>query len=214
MKRILSVVLCLILCLCLFGGCGKDKPEEPLETNDPADTAEAVDTVDTVETEPADTTEPVSDEVDPAASLVSVRQAMIDTPAMMAVAYIGGTDSMESVNTQEWINTLLPGFYSNLPFIGTIDDSRIIGERYGELYLVVPCDENASVSVNHVDESGEVTEVLYRSDYGEPLLVFANNTGFPSDTQINIVDNSGDILTYYFVLDDLSYVTQYSDGSI
>ncbi|MBR6514635.1 MAG: hypothetical protein IKT46_07370 [Clostridia bacterium] len=207
MKRIISASLCIILCLSLLWGCGKCNTEAPAETN------EVIDIVDTGDAEPEDT-EPVTGEDDPAASLVSIRQAMIDTPAMLAVAYIGATDSMESVNTQEWVQELLPVFYGDLPFISTIDDSHIIGERYGELYLVVPCDSNASVSVNHVDENGEVTEVLYRSDNGDPLLVFANNTGFPSDTQINIVDSNGDILTYCFVLDDLSYVTQYSDGSI
>lgn len=210
MKRILSGLLCLILCISLFAGCSKDKPEHHVETDETVDTEEIVDTA---ETEPVET-EPVTDEDDIAASLVGVRQAMIDTPAMVAVAYLGATDSMESVNALEWLGGLLPEFCSDIPFVTAIDEEHIIGERYGELYLVVPCDENASVAVNNVDNNDQVTEVLYRSDYGEPLLVFANNTGYPSDTQINIVDNEGNILTYYPVLNDMYQLTQYSDGSI
>ncbi|MBQ4602442.1 MAG: hypothetical protein IJB24_06215 [Clostridia bacterium] len=210
MKRFLSGLLCLILCLSLFWGCAKGKPEQPVETDEAIDTEEIVDTA---ETEPVET-EPVTDEDDIAASLVGVRQAMIGTPAMAAVAYLGATDSMESVNTMEWLGDLLPGFLSDLPFITAIDEDHIIGDRYGELYLVVPCDENASVAINHVDKNDEVTEVIYRSDHGDPVLVFANNTGYPSDTQINIVDNEGNVLTYYPVLNDLYYLTQYSDGSI
>jgi len=227
MKRVFLTALCLVLCLSMLGGCAKTDVAPDADTTDPADTAEAVGTDDTGvepdDTEPADSdpadsdpadTDPAAGEDAIAASLVSVRQAMIDTPAMVAVAYMGGTDSMESVDAVEWVKTLLPGFTGNLPFITAIDDSHIVGDRYGELYLVVPCDENASVSVNRVDENGEVTELLYRSESGDPLLVFANNTGFPADTQMNIVDGAGDVLSYSFTLNDLSYLTQYSDGSI
>lgn len=210
MNRIFAGILCLILCLSLIAGCGNDKPEQPIETSKTTDTAEVTDTQ-SVDTADPDDTDPTDDTE---ASLVSLRQAMVGTPAMLGVAYIGATDSLESANTLDWIKGLVPDFYGDLPFIGTIDDSRIIGQRYGELYLVLPCDENASVAVNHVADSGEVTEVLYRSDYGHPFLVFVGNTGFPSDTQINIVDSDGAILTYYPALNDLTYVTTYSDGSI
>ena len=193
MKRVFLTALCLVLCLSMLGGCAKTDVAPDADTTDPADTAEAVGTDDTGvepdDTEPADSdpadTDPAAGEDAIAASLVSVRQAMIDTPAMVAVAYMGGTDSMESVDAVEWVKTLLPGFTGNLPFITAIDDSHIVGDRYGELYLVVPCDENASVSVNRVDEIGEVTELLYRSESGEPLLVFANNTGFPAFRKAN-----------------------------
>ncbi len=46
MKRILSGLLCLILCLSLFAGCTKDKPEQPIETEEATETEEVVDTED------------------------------------------------------------------------------------------------------------------------------------------------------------------------
>lgn len=206
MKRIISGVLCLILCLSLFAGCGKDKPKQPVETNEITDTEEIIDTADT---EPQDT-EPSVNEDEAAASLVGVRQAMIGTPGMVAVAYLGETDSAEAADTMELLSKLFPVFLSDLPFIKMIDKDHIIGDGFGETYLVVPCDENASVAVNKVDGSNEVTEVLYRSDYGEPILVYVDDT----EIQINIVDNEGNILTYYPTLNDLGYLSQYSDGSI
>ena len=206
MKRIISGVLCLILCLSLFAGCGKDKPKQPVETNEITDTEEIIDTADT---EPQDT-EPSVNEDEAAASLVGVRQAMIGTPGMVAVAYLGETDSAEAADTMELLSRLFPGFLSDLPFIKLIEGERIVGDGFGEIYLVVPCDENASVAVNRVDGAGEVTEVLYRSDNGEPILVCDGGT----ELQINIVDNEGKILTYYPAPNDLGYLSQYSDGSI
>lgn len=211
MKRIISGVICLILCLSLIAGCSKDKPDQPVETDEYIETDEAVDTADTEpqDTEPQDT-EPSVDEDEAAASLVGVRQAMIGTPGMVAVAYLGETDSAEAADTMELLSKLFPVFLSNLPFIKMIDKEHIIGDGFGETYLVVPCDENASVAVNTVDGAGEVTEVLYRSDYGEPILVCDGG----AEIQINIVDNEGNILTYYPALNDLGYLSQYSDGSI
>lgn len=208
MKRILLFLLCIVISLGAFGSCGKDNAQGS------DDTEEITESIETKEA--AESTEPdISDGEDEiAASLMGVRQSMIGTPSMIALAYLGTTDSIENADVMQWLKDFLPQFTKDLPFITEIGSEHIIGESFGDLYLVVPCDENASVAVNRIDESNEVTEVLYRSDYGDPILVFANNTGYSPNTQINIVDNEGQGTTYYPMLNDLHYLSQPSDLSV
>ncbi|MBR5515686.1 MAG: hypothetical protein IKU52_05740 [Clostridia bacterium] len=210
MKKVLSGMLALIICMSLFVGCTKDIKQQPIETNEISDTEEIVDT----EEGEADITPTSDGKDDIAASLMGVRQSMIGTPAMVAVAYLGTADSSETADTLNWVKKILPEFTGNLPFIAEIDESHIIGDRHLSLYLIVPCDVNASVAVNRVDENGEVAEVLYRSDYGDPILVYASNSVDTLDTEINIVDSDGNELSYAPKLNDMSYLTQYSDLSV
>lgn len=210
MKKVLSGILALIVCMSLLVGCTKDMKQEPVEKNEFSDTEETVDT----EEGETDISEALNGEDEIAASLMGVRQSMIGTPAMVAVAYLGTADSAETSDTVNWVKKILPGFTDNLPFITEIDESHIIGDRYLSLYLVVPCDENASVAVNRIDENGEVAEVLYRCDYGDPILVYASNSADSLDTEINIVDSDGNELSYAPKLNDMSYLTQYSDLSV
>ena len=74
--RMAAILLCVLL---LTAGCGKpvEPPEKPVA--DPT-------------TVPAEATDPVLDD----ASLVSLRQAMIETPQLFAVAYFGYHDTIDS----------------------------------------------------------------------------------------------------------------------
>lgn len=56
--------------------------------------------------------------------------------------------------------------------------------------------------------SEKVTEVLYRSENGEPVLLFANLDGvaYEVDTQVIITDSSGNICKWYPSLDADSYL--------
>ena len=98
------------------------------------------------------------------------------------------------------------------PFIAEIDEEHIIGGA-GHLYCIVPVDENATVAINRVrwnekTHTDEVTEVLYRSESGEPVLLFANLDGiaYEADTQVFITDNSGNTCEWYPSLDAMSYL--------
>ena len=82
----------------------------------------------------------------------------------------------------------------------------------GYLYCIVPVDENATVAINRVQwnektQTDEVTEVLYRSESGEPVLLFANLDGvaYEADTQVFITDNNGNTCECYHSLDAMSY---------
>ena len=101
---------------------------------------------------------------------------------------------------------------ARISFIAEIDENHIIGGT-GYLYCIVPVDENASVAINRVKwdnktRSEKVTEVLYRSENGEPVLLFANLDGvaYEADTQVIITDSSGNICKWYPSLDADSYL--------
>ena len=98
------------------------------------------------------------------------------------------------------------------PFIAEIDEEHIIGGA-GHLYCIVPVDENATVAINRVQwnevtRTDEVTEVLYRSESGEPVLLFANLDGiaYEADTQVFITDSNGNTCEWYPSLDAMSYL--------
>ena len=59
------------------------------------------------------------------------------------------------------------------------------------------------VQWNEATQTDEVTEVLYRSESGEPVLLFANLDGvaYEADTQVFITDNSGNTCEWYPSLD-------------
>lgn len=186
--RIVVILLCVLL---LTAGCGKpvEPPEKPVA--DPA-------------TVPAEATDPVLDD----ASLVSLRQAMIETPQLFAVAYFGYHDTIDSdlpVDPCEVMGEYAPQLCADLPFLLDIPQERIIGE-YGELYCIVPLDENATVAVSKGswDEQSEqylYEESLYFSESGEPILLLCNSSGWEPDTQIYISGPSGGTF-WYPQLDD------------
>lgn len=89
---------------------------------------------------------------------------------------------------------------------------HIIGGA-GHLYCIVPVDENATVVINRVQwnektKTDEVTDVLYRSESGEPVLLFANLDGiaYEADTQVFITDNNGNTCEWYPSLDAMSHL--------
>lgn len=206
--------------LLLTAGC-KASEETPDTTKGTLPATEATEpTVETTEpstqaTEPTvETTEPSTEATEPtvettspqdeaASSLNSFRQSMIGTPELFAAAYLGTTTDMNEVETDmaQWLVVHSPGLSADLPFLAAIDDAHIIGERFGEVYCIVPTDEMASVAVNRAtqDENGNLTyeTVIYRSESGEPILLFCNNGGFEPDVQVHITDNSGKMATWY-----------------
>ena len=98
------------------------------------------------------------------------------------------------------------------PFIAEIDENHII-DRAGHLYCIVPVDGNATVAINRVQwnektQTDEVVEVLYRSEAGEPVLLFANLDGvaYEADTQVFITDSSGNTCEWDPSLDAMSHL--------
>lgn len=124
-----------------------------------------------------------------------------------AVAYIGDIDgdlSDLAIPLRDWMNDKAPMLCAQYTFIRNIPQERVVDDR-GSLFCVVPRDPNATVAVNRVRWSEakggyETIEVLYRSESGEPILLFVSNDlgAVPTDTtELLLTDSHPDTLSWY-----------------
>ena len=125
----------------------------------------------------------------------------------LAVAYIGdinGSLSDLAIPLRDWINDTAPGLCAQYTFVRNIPQERVVGDS-GSLFCVVPRDPNATVAVNRVrwnEAKGgyETLEVLYRSESGDPILLFISNDlgTVPTDTtELLLTDSHPDTLSWY-----------------
>lgn len=120
-------------------------------------------------------------------------RAEIGGEELFAAAYLGYFPAAQTAPLAEWLRGSSPNLLTDAPFIAEIPEERTIGST-GYLFCIIPRDEAASAAVNRVSwnddsQSFLTDEVLYRSESGEPLLVFCNvggNTDNP-DTAITVV---------------------------
>lgn len=138
-------------------------------------------------------------------SLVWLRERMAFPQTMFGAAYLGYVEK-----AGDWLSAADQAMLEEYPFLAEIDETRIIGSA-GHLYGIVPLDENATVAINRVrwnenTDTYENTEVCYRSENGEPVLLFANLDGvaYETDTQVWITDNRGNSCEWWPSLDALS----------
>lgn len=124
-----------------------------------------------------------------------------------AVAYIGDIDgdlSDLAIPLRDWINDTAPGLCAQYTFVRNIPQERVVGDS-GSLFCVVPRDPNATVAVNRArwnEAKGgyETLEVLYRSESGDPILLFVSNDlgTVPTDTtELLLTDSHPDTLSWY-----------------
>ena len=125
----------------------------------------------------------------------------------LAVAYIGDiNDSLSdlAIPLRDWINDTAPGLCAQYTFVRNIPQERVVGDS-GSLFCVVPRDPNATVAVNRArwnEAKGgyETLEVLYRSESGDPILLFVSNDlgTVPTDTtELLLTDSHPDTLSWY-----------------
>ena len=125
----------------------------------------------------------------------------------LAVAYIGdinGSLSDLAVPLRDWINDTAPGLCAQYTFVRNIPQERVVGDS-GSLFCVVPRDPNATVAVNRArwnEAKGgyETLDVLYRSESGDPILLFVSNDlgTVPTDTtELLLTDSHPDTLSWY-----------------
>ena len=141
-------------------------------------------------------------------SLALLRKSMAEVPDyIFAAAYIssaaGGPDDFE-LPIQEWVSKAAPELCAQYPFVRNIPRERVVGSG-GSLFCVVPRDPNASVVVNRIqwnEKAGgyDNVEVLYRSESGEPFLVFAcadMGEATDPDTEVIVTNSGEDPLKWY-----------------
>lgn len=188
----------------------KERDEDPAADGDPDDRLPHDGDPDDTDTPPAQYTGTEEGQQ----SLFWLRDK-IDVPDVMFgmayLGYVGGLfDEGFEASFPAWLWETNSAMLRKYPFIAEIDAEHILGGA-GHLYCIVPVDENATVAINRVEwnaatQSQEVTEVLYRSESGEPVLLFANLDGvaYEDDTQVIITDNNGNTCQWNPSLDAMS----------
>ncbi len=147
------------------------------------------------------------------AALEALRAELAYYPdAALAMAYLGEPGTRDPAALAAYLEEHFPHILEVAPFLLDIPEENIIGDP-GEdedsaLYCVIPRDEATSLSVNLVawdaDDAWEnawssVTDILYRSEYAEPLFVFVGadpHVGMP-DIQLIAVAGNGAQVEYY-----------------
>ena len=141
-------------------------------------------------------------------SLAQLREEAMDLPSyLFAAAYIGssagGPDDLE-LPIQEWVSKAAPELCAQYPFVQNIPRERVVGNG-GSLFCVVPRDPDATLAVNRIrwnpqNEDYDNLEVLYRSESGDPILLYAcadmGESPYP-DTEVIVTDSTGKTVTWY-----------------
>lgn len=153
--------------------------------------------------------EPAAEDITPTESfaptgdfVTDIRQSMEDNDQMFAAAFLGWYGS-----NWEYLPSYLEGeFTEKFPFLTEITEGQFACGAGAELYLIIPRDPDASVAVNQLNTDGEVEEVLYRSESGEPVLIQGNLDTFTGENEVynlemHIVESDGNTLTCYPGLD-------------
>ena len=138
-----------------------------------------------------------------------------------AVAYIGDIDgdlSDLAIPLRDWINDKAPGLCAQYPFVRNIPQERVVDDS-GSLFCVVPRDPDATVVVNRIrwsEQKGnyETIEVLYRSESGEPILLFVSydlgKTPFET-TELLLTDSHSDTLSWLPTTGEVSLPYDYQN---
>lgn len=167
-------------------------PKAPIATSTPAAAPSS-------EPTPAPTADPWA-KVEESTELLMVRQGLVGTADVAAIAYMG----YAAGDLKEGFLNLLEGTMLDLdwPFLHDLPDDAFVDAGGDEIYLFVPRDEGASVAVNRwiMDEkngfAGEPGDVLYRSDKGYPFVLRCNVSDIMPNTQVVMVSEDGSVLEY------------------
>jgi hypothetical protein len=125
-----------------------------------------------------------------------LRDWMVDSQMKMAVAYLGWYEGDEDFST--WLSENCPSQLVDYPFIANLPQKQIVGE-HGEVYCLVPKDEQAEVTISLLkdDGSGETQKELYHGENGEPLLLLCNFDGSYPNTEVFVRESTGQQLMFY-----------------
>ena len=220
-KRVIAalLVLTLLVMLCACSQktgmpAGKDTPP-PISDTKPPETA-APEQKNGSDTQVKETPAATQWTQEGEQSLMWLRDRIDFPMTMFGAAYLGYVGGLFEEGFEagfpSWLWETNEAMLLEYPFIAEIDEEHIIGGA-GHLYCIVPVDENATVAINRVQwnevtRTDEVTEVLYRSESGGPVLLFANLDGvaYEADTQVLITDSDGNTCEWYPSLDAMSYL--------
>jgi len=176
-KKILLMLLILILAVsmtaCGSSGDGENKPSPPPDDPDKGVT-------------------------DAGPDCVMLRQAMIETTDMAAVAFLGYYEG-DYEGLDDYLDEYK--FAEDHPFIKEIDADHFVESEGGELYCIVPADEESFVNVyewiisEENDFMGEVGNIIYEGG-ADPFILRCNMSDIMPNTFVEVVDSAGNTLEY------------------
>lgn len=129
-----------------------------------------------------------------------LRQAMIETTDIAAVAFLGYNENTSYTNLKSYLNE--KNLLENHPFMKEIKKEQFVDTEGDELYCIVPLDPNAEVTVYEwiIDEynnyEGEIGNVLYHHKTGTPIIVSGNISDMMPNMMIEIIDSNNRKIEY------------------
>ena len=190
LKKITAIIvaLAMVMALTACGGGGTDEPQNsdapratPQATADPDNGGEAFDGND----------------------WVMLQQAMIDTTDMAAVAYLGWFEDYYDLYDYSQIEEYIADTFvaEDHPFIANIDADHFVPHIGGQLFCIVPADENATITIydyifDYEDYTADYGDALYQSTDGKPVLVMCNESEVVPNIIVEIIDSNGNELSY------------------
>ena len=201
MKKLLRIFLCMLVSLSLLACNSESKDNKGGTGTIPLPTVSSVASTKTASPEPVETELPdkIDDKDDMSEtdyfvySYPILVEAMDFTNSEFAIAYLGYYyGEHDSASLISWLDESIPNVFKRYPYLREACETNFTN-GFGDLYLLVPKDENASVAINRISYENalpepEVTDVVYRSEEGSPVLFFSNYDEFTyqSDTVVTI----------------------------
>lgn len=183
----IMVALAMIMALTACGGGGTDAPANSTDKPSPETTV----------------TPDNGGEAFDGNDWVMLQQAMIDTTDMAAVAYLGWFEDYYDLYDYAQIEQYIAdtGVAEDHPFIAKIDADHFVPHIGGELFCIVPADENATITIydyifDEEDYTAAFGDVLYQSDDGMPVIVMGNESEYVPNFIVEITDSYGNELSY------------------
>lgn len=207
-NRWLSMLLCIIMALSLTA-CGNKTSQAPVDGKGSVNV-----TIEDNDEQDDDALQ--NDDELAEQSLAWLRSCMVDNEQYTgAVCYLGYREPGETLSLQDWLLENHEYLVDTLPFLLAIPDECVLGPGHGDLYCVVPRDENTSLAVNHVTwqtvDYGVwpvADDVLYREECAQPVFLYSNYEEWPDepDVEINLVTNEGATVTWCPLADESGWI--------
>lgn len=205
MQRKTILLTGFLLCFVLLTGCSA-KPNKELDSTKEHFAKEHFTKEHSVEESVTDTSNQQFSN-DAGTSIDILREEISQSTALFGVAYIGYFDSAVADETDidfgQWFHATSSSLAAYYPFVSEIDANHTIGTE-GHLYCIIARDYESSIAVNTIDNS----EVLYRAENGDPILLFCNRDGDVqmADTTVVITTADGTVCQWEPTLDEMGYL--------
>lgn len=141
---------------------------------------------------------------DAGVSIDVLREEINQYDSIFGIAYIGYFDHADEtgIGFPQWFSSASSPLAAVYPFVTEIDKQHTIGTQ-GHLYCVIAGDYDFSIEVSSIDSG----DVLYRSENGDPILLFCSQNGDAqiADTAVSITAKDGKEYRWEAALDEWSY---------